>query len=373
MKRYRKYILTGSFVFFAILLLVFQFWKYLNNPWTRDGKVQADIIQVTPRVSGQVVDLPIRNNQFINAGDLLFQIDPRTYQAALEEAKAQYEEALDNYRAQNKNVLAYEARIRESVATIDLAKSNINALSAEVVKTKAEYDRQRDLLPQRATSVRALQAAQAAYESTVEYRAGADASLVESMAVLEQSQAELEQAKAELGAPGADNPSVRAAFALVRQAELNLEYATVTAPVSGYVTNIDFRYGDQAVANQPALSVVDVSTFRIDGFFRETFVRRIAPGDRAIMTLMAYPDHPLEGYVESIGWGIAREDGTAGNDLLPKIDPTFDWIRLAQRIPVRIHLTNIPEKVKLRVGFTSSVLVISDSAGTGQDVSVHTQ
>ncbi|WP_444936081.1 HlyD family secretion protein [Microbulbifer sp. JMSA004] len=373
MARYRKYIFTGTIVLLALLLLIIQFWRYLNNPWTRDGKVQADIIQVTPRVTGQVVELPIKNNQFINAGDLLFQIDPRIYEAALEEAKAEYEEALDTYRAQNKNVLAYEARIRESIANIDLAKSNIGALDAEVARTKAEYDRQRELLPQRATSVRALQAAQAEYESTIEYRAGAEASLVESMAALEQSQAELEQVRAQLGALGADNPGVRAAFALLEQARLNLEYTTVVAPVTGYVTNIDFRYGDQAVANQPALSVVDISTFRIDGFFRETFVRRIAPGDKAFMKLMAYPHLELEGYVESIGWGIARKDGTAGNDLLPMVDPTFDWIRLAQRIPVRIHLTEVPESVKLRVGFTSSVLVMSNSAGTEQDEPVQSQ
>ncbi|WP_444890173.1 HlyD family secretion protein [Microbulbifer sp. DLAB2-AA] len=367
MEKFRKYILTASMVFLAIFVLVLQFWKYLNNPWTRDGKVQADIIQVTPRVSGQVVSLPIRDNQFVNAGELLFQIDPRTYEAALAEAKAQYEEAVDIYNAQRENILAYEARIRESSAAIDLAQSNINALDAEITKARAEYRRQQELLPQRATSVRSLQAAQAEFESSVEYRAGAEATLVKSLAALEQSQAELAQVRAQLGALGADNPGVRAALALVRQAELNLEYTTVTAPVSGYVTNLDFRFGDQAVANQPALSIVDISTYRVEGYFRETFIRRIAPGDKAIVTLMAYPHRPLKGYVESIGWGIAQTDGTAGNDLLPRVDPTFEWIRLAQRIPVRVHLSERPESVELRVGFTSSVLILSNTASADQD------
>ncbi|MFA0811508.1 HlyD family secretion protein [Microbulbifer epialgicus] len=367
MKKFSKYVLTGSMVLVAMLLLVFQFWKYFNNPWTRDGTVQADIIQVTPRVSGQVVELPIRDNQFINAGELLFQIDPRIYEAALAEAKAQYEEAIDTYNAQRENILAYKARIRESKAAIVQAQSSINALDAKIAKARAEYERQRELLPQRATSLRSLQAAQAEYESSLEYRAGAEARLAESVAVLEQSQAELAQVRAQLGALGADNPGVRAALAMVRQAELNLEYTTVTAPVSGYVTNLDFRFGDQAVTNQPALSIVDVSTYRVEGYFRETFIRRIAPGDKAIVTLMAYPGRPLKGYVESIGWGIAQEDGSAGNDLLPRIDPTFEWIRLAQRIPVRVHLTETPESVDLRVGFTSTVLIMSGTADAGQD------
>ncbi|WP_299581110.1 HlyD family secretion protein [uncultured Microbulbifer sp.] len=367
MKKFSKYILTGGIVFVAVLLLILQFWKYLNNPWTRDGTVQADIIQITPRVSGQVVKLPIRDNQFVNAGDLLFQIDPRTYEAALAEAKAQYEEAIDTYNAQRENILAYEARIRESAAAIDQAQSNINALEADIIKSRAEYKRQQELLPQRATSVRSLQAAQAEYESSVEYRAGAEARLAESLASLEQSQAELARVRVQLGALGADNPGVRAAQALVRQAELNLEYTSVTAPISGYVTNLDFRFGDQAVANQPALSIVDVSTYRVEGYFRETLIRRISPGDRAIVTLMAYPYRPLNGFVESIGWGIAQQDATAGNDLLPRVEPTFEWIRLAQRIPVRVYLIDPPESVDLRVGFTSSVLVLSGTAGTEQD------
>ncbi|QFT54733.1 HlyD family secretion protein [Microbulbifer sp. THAF38] len=372
MKKYSKYILTGSLVLIAVLLLALQFWRYLNNPWTRDGTVQADIIQITPRVSGQVVKLPIRDNQFVKAGELLFQIDPRIYEAALAEAKAQYEEAIDTYNAQRENILAYEARLRESSAAIDQAQSNINALDAEITKARAEYKRQQELLPQRATSVRSLQAAQAEFESSVEYRAGAEARLAKSLASLEQSQAELAQARAQLGALGIDNPGVRAALALVRQAELNLEYTTVTAPVSGYVTNLDFRFGDQAVANQPALSIVDVSTYRVEGYFRETFIRRISPGDQAIVTLMAYPYRPLHGYVESIGWGIAQTDGTAGNDLLPRVDPTFEWIRLAQRIPVRVHLTEIPTSVELRVGFTSSVLVMSGTASAEQDDTAQT-
>jgi multidrug resistance efflux pump len=107
--------------------------------------------------------------------------------------------------------------------------------------------------------------------------------------------------------------------------------------------------------------LVDTNSFWIHGFFKENYIEGIHKGNRAIVTLMSYPDTSLEGRVDSIGWGIAQQDGSTGFDLLPTINPTFEWIRLAQRVPVRIHLTNVPEEVKLRVGSTASVLVIIDS------------
>jgi len=87
------------------------------------------------------------------------------------------------------------------------------------------------------------------------------------------------------------------------------------------------------------------------------------PGDRAVITLMSYPDDPLTGAVDSIGWGIAQQDGSTGEDLLPSISPTFEWIRLAQRVPVRVHLEKVPDGVELRVGTTASVLVMTGSSG----------
>jgi multidrug resistance efflux pump len=117
------------------------------------------------------------------------------------------------------------------------------------------------------------------------------------------------------------------------------------------------QLGSQAVANQPVLALVDASSFWIDGYFRETMIGGIRAGDRAIVTLMTYPDQPLTGKVDSLGWGIAQQDGSTGSDLLPEVSPTFEWIRLAQRVPVRVHLDTLPEGVVLRVGTTASVLI----------------
>ena len=125
--------------------------------------------------------------------------------------------------------------------------------------------------------------------------------------------------------------------------------------------------GSQAVANQPALALVDVNSFWIDGFFKENYIEDISAGDKAIVTLMSYPDKPFEATVDSLGWGIAQNDGSTGFDLLPNISPTFEWIRLAQRVPIRIRLGELPEGVALRVGTTASVLVLTGTEGDGHD------
>ena len=148
----------------------------------------------------------------------------------------------------------------------------------------------------------------------------------------------------------------------LNKAKLDLERTKVKAEVDGWVSNINFQVGSQAVANQPLLALVDRHTFWVFGFFREDQIDGIRIGDEARVTLMAYPDTPLKGRVESIAWGITPPDGNPGPNLLPKVNPVFQWIRLAQRIPVRIVLQRpLPAGVKLRVGMSASVLVCQES------------
>jgi RND family efflux transporter MFP subunit len=266
----RKILMTAALVAIAAVLVMIKYWDYLANPWTRNGQVRAIVIQVTPRVSGPVVKLAVRDNQSVEAGDLLFEIDPRTYQAAFDQTKA------------------------------------------EAIRTQADYDRGINLVERGDISQRDFD------------RAKADNDV---------AQAELESAR------------------------LNLEFAEVRAAVDGMITNLTLQLGSQAVANQPVLALVDASSFWVDGYFRETMIGDIRAGDTAIVTLMTYPGTPLTGRVDSLGWGIAQQDGSTSFDLLPEVNPTFEWIRLAQRVPVRIHLDPLPEGIVLRVGSTASVLV----------------
>ncbi len=407
MKKYLPHLLTALVVLVAGLAVLIKYEAYVQNPWTRDGQVRAYVIQVAPRVSGPIVNLPIKDNQFVQAGDLLFEIDPRTFEASLAQARAQLDETGDDVKALEKQVETAEAAVEVSTAAIEGSRasvevsraalegaktviaqveSSIKEIDAQIERNRAELARQESLLPRRATSQKAVDQARTAYEVSVEQKKAALATLLQTEAAVRQSEASLAasevnvaesvagrleslaslaEAQAKLGAIGEANPQVRAALAAVRQAELNLEFTRVTAAVDGYVTNLTIQLGSQAVTDQPSLALIDVGSFWIDGYFRENYIADMRPGDKAFVTLMTYPDTPLEGRVDSLGWGIAQDDGSTGFDLLPNVSPTFEWIRLAQRIPVRIHLDSVPDEVKLRVGTTASVLVMTGTPPDG--------
>ncbi len=283
-----KVLLNGAIVLAAVGLALYKYSAYLTNPWTRDGQVRAQVIQIAPRISGPIVDLPIVDNQLVDTGDLLFEIDPRTFKAAVKEAEA------------------------------DLQQAQVEAKDAKEEADRARNIRKRD--------------------------PGA------------MSQQQLERKENDQSAAEA---AVLGATAQLEQAQLNLEFTQIKAPVDGYITNLNLRLGSQAVANQPALALIDINSYWIHGYFREDRIEGVRAGDRAVVTLMSYPGRPLEGRVDSLGWGIAQEDGSTGHNLLPKINATFEWIRLAQRVPVRVHLVDPPEDIPLRVGTTASVMVLT--------------
>ena len=287
--RFMRYIITLGAIILAGLVLANMFQEYLFHPWTRDGHVRAQIIKITPRVGGPIVDLTVLDNQYVNKGDLLFKIDPRTYALSIEQAEAKLKQA----QATN---LVKEDQARRAR---NLHKKDKGAISEQALVRK-------------------------------------DNDLLVALANVEVAEANL------------------------HAANLDMEFTEVRAPVDGYVTNLLLRYGSQTVANQPALALVDTDSFWVHGFFKETQIRNIRPGNKAVIKLMAYPDTPLDGVVENMGWAIAQQDGAPDADLLPTINPSFDWIRLAQRIPVRIRLTHIPEEVDLRAGTTASVFIITE-------------
>jgi multidrug resistance efflux pump len=363
MDKTKKYLATGSIVLLALGLALLKYWDYVVNPWTRDGQVSANVVQIAPRVSGPIVELPIVNNQFVEAGDVLFQIDPRTFKVALEQARAELANTSNSYTALSEQVVAAEASVEASRFSVQQASASIKEAESTLARDRAEFERQKEMLPRKATSQKAYQQAEANYLVSVQQRATAVAGLAQAKANLQKAEANLAEARANRGASGDENPQVRAALADLEQAELDLEFTTVRAPVDGYVTNLNLRVGSQMVANQPALALVDVNSYWITGYFRENHIADIKPGDRAVVTLMTYHDEPLTGRVTSVGWGIAQDDGSTGFQLLPNVAPTFEWIRLAQRVPVLVELDEVPEDVALRVGTTCSVLVETGTAG----------
>ncbi|QOP45623.1 HlyD family secretion protein [Sulfurimonas paralvinellae] len=276
-------LLFGSALYFGYN----KYQDYFSNPWTRDGQVRAQVIQISPRVSGTVVSIPIIDNQFVKKGTLLFTIDPEPFEIKVAQTKAELKREKAILRG---NKIEYE-RVKKIV------KKDKGAVS------------QKDLI-----------------RHEVNYH---------------KSLAKIDSLKEQLNT-----------------AKLNLTFTKVYASVDGYVSNINFQVGSQAVANQPILALVDSSSFWVFGFFRESMLGDININDKAKVTLMAYPNKPIDGIVESIGWGIATTDGNPGNNLLPSIKPVFQWIRLAQRVPVHIKLSKRPKDVALRFGLTASVKIL---------------
>ena len=166
--------------------------------------------------------------------------------------------------------------------------------------------------------------------------------------------ADLDQAKATLGEPGDANYRVQSANVQLEQAQLNLNWTSIYAPADGYISNMSLLGDTFVSAGTPFALFVDSSSFRVDAYFQETKLKHIQPGDEAIITLMSHPDRPLEAQVESIGYAInppnlAQTDGPS--NIVPTIQPTFEWIRLAQRVPVRIRFDEIPQGLALGIRY----------------------
>ena len=358
-----RILVTGTLVLVALVAVGYKYLTYRANPWTRNGQVMAQVVQVTPRVDGTIVQLPIVDNQFVKAGDLLFQIDPRTFQSTLDQKRAERDGTIDE-------IAALAAQIDASAAVVTRREQEIAWYKQQVIGKQA---RLKDFQAQFARYTRMLSTGAASQERLD--RAEADA--VDAEAVLEASMSELQQAeaayreavadlaraKAEHGAYGEANARLRRAKAAVHHAELDLEFTSVVAPVDGYVTHLDIRLGDHATAHKAVLALVDVSSYWVYGFFKEQYLENVQKGDLALVKLMSYPDEPIWGRVMGTGRGIYQKDGSTGQQLLPKIFDHYEWVRLPQRLPVRVELGTLPEGVDLVVGTYASVLVKTGTTG----------
>jgi multidrug resistance efflux pump len=362
---------TGAVVTVAVIALAFLYLRFVRRPWTRDAQVTANIIMVTPRVTGLVVKIGVADNQSANAGAVLFEIDPDDYELAVASARASLEQARQQVAALEAAIVAAEAGVREAQAGITTARANVDSARAQVAAAQGQVSGGQAGLR---SAQAAIDKAKASLEESIRQRdraqklakdgAGSVATAESKAAAVEAAQATLDGSHAGLSEAEATLAQARAALqqrqAGLASAELDLERTVVRAPSDGYVTNLTVDIGDYASPGTPLLAFVDSASFRVQGFFRETQLRHIEPGDRAVVTLMSHRDKPIEGVVDSIGWAInppniATTEGTGG--LVPQIQPSFDWIRLAQRVPVRVKLGEIPEGVQLVSGTTASVVI----------------
>jgi len=276
-----RYALTLSAVALATLA-AFILWKhYAQTPWTRDGRVRADVVQIAPDVSGPVSSVMVRDNQWVNRGDTLYVIDPHWLKLSVLSAQADVE-AKRHEMLMRQDAARRRTQIKEVISGEDIQQTR-SAASVAV----ANY---------------------------------------------------------------------QGALAALELAQLNLSHATVRSPVAGYVTHLRLRPGDYATAGETKVAIVDAHSFWVVGYFEETRLRHIQVGNRAQVSLMGY-DVMITGHVESIGRGIGDSNDETGGLGLPEVNPTFNWVRLAQRVPVRIQLDRIPEGVVLVAGLSASVAI----------------
>ena len=297
-------LVTVAVIALAIVLVWIAFSRYETHPWTRDGQIRADIIGITAYVSGKVVRIAVRDAELVKANVLLFEIDPSSYEIALENAKVSLDEARQQVAALEAAVTSADAAVQGAQAGITKAKATIVQSKANLKEATQEAQRAARLVKASADSV---EHAQQTVARKVASRAQLDvamSNLVLAEAQLASAIAAKQQAKATLGHPGEDNFRIRTAKVAVSDAELNLKRTKVYAPSEGWVTNLYLRPGDYVTPGEAMMVFVDKESLRVAGFFKETQLAHIKPGDQAVITLMGLSDRPIKGIVENIGRAI---------------------------------------------------------------------
>jgi multidrug resistance efflux pump len=286
---------TIVIVLAAIAVALWMWNHYERSPWTRDGRVRADVVRVTPDIGGLITSVAVRDNQPVKAGDLLFVIDTPRYALALEQANA---------------------RVASARATLGQARrtSRRDLALGDLVATEAHEQ-----------NVAAVSTAEAALAQAISAR---DA------------------------------------------AALDLKRTQVHASVNGVVTNLDLHPGDYIAAGKQAMALIDRDSLRIEGYFEETKLPLVCIGAPVQVRLMG-ESTDLTGHVDSIAYGINDSTRSDSGNLLPTVQPTFSWVRLAQRIPVRVRLDKVPADMRLIAGRTATVTVQPATARGKQPVACH--
>jgi multidrug resistance efflux pump len=355
-------IIIGTALAGAVISALLYFYQLSVMPRTDDAYVEADIVQIAAQVDGPIVNLPIKNNAAVKKGDLLFEIDPKPFQIAVDQANAELEQTRQDVESMIDAVKTAEAGVDSANADVEAAKDKIKSTEAALDKAKKAFARQKRMDRQGATSKKAVQNAEAAFKEADADNGEANSELGQAEAELQQARTKLAQAQAELGAPGDENARILLAKAKLADAELNLSYTKVTAVQDAFITGLNLPPGNYVSVGETLFTLVTTTTWRIAGNFLETDIARIKPGQKAVIRLQSYPSHRLKGVVEGISWGIEQQAGDVERGGLPDVTPTVDWVRLAQRFPVSVKFVDVPPEVKLRIGMNGNVQIDTTAA-----------
>jgi multidrug efflux system membrane fusion protein len=321
-------VMSLAIVAAAIVVGLYVARLYYVYPRTDDAYVRANLVGIAPHVSGPVVSLPIVDNQHVHKGDMLFVVDPRPYQAALERATARLQ-------LTNLEIKAYQQAI--------------SAANAEQTRRAADlaYDRQ---------YLKRIEPLLARHFVTANDVFDARSKVHAAQAAVDNARSEVRKAENQLGQLGDINARRKEAEAQVYDAKLNVGYCSVRAPFDGYVTNLNIAVGQYANEGKQVVSLVDNRTWYVMANFRENFLGSIRTGMHADVYLLAYPNVRFRGRVQGVGWALYQTNG-ATIEGLPQVEPTLNWVRLSQRFPVRIILDGRDPVHPFRMGATAVVTI----------------
>jgi multidrug resistance efflux pump len=338
-RRLLPFVVTLVAVAIAVVLGIAMWNAYMGAPWTRDGTVRAYVVTMAPEVSGRIVELPIADNQFVHKGDMLMVIDPTNYRIAVSLAEAAAHQA-------QANIGNIDAQMSVQQAQISAAQAQLDRAQAALVFAQQQAGRYQALAQ---TGVGTVQSAQQFKSELLQQEAAVKVSLQN----LNLAQRQIESLKAQrMGAEA----SLEQADAHLRQAQVDLERTRILSPADGYVTNLLAQLGDYANVGVNAVSVVDANSFWVDGYFEETNLEPIRVGDPAEIKLMGYREI-VRGHVESVSRAINVANAQPNGQGVATVNPIFTWVRLAQRIPVRIKIDQVPKGVVLVAGMTATVQI----------------
>jgi membrane fusion protein (multidrug efflux system) len=303
----------------------------IHYPSTNDAYVKADVVQVAPQVTGRVLTVPVSDQQSVPQGRLLFRIDPAPFRYRLRQVQA-------------KLALARQT-VAADEAAVEAAHAGVADRQAQLKNARRQYRRAKDLAARNLAPQSQLDDARARRDS-----AAADLNL---------ARADLHEAEVRLGSDGGQNPRIRQAQAAVDRAELDLAHTRITAPCGGRLSGVKLQPGDTVHADDPQFALVCSTRFWVYANYKETGLARVRPGQVATVRLDMYPGHPFHGIVESV-----NPASGAAFSLLPPENATGNWVKVTQRVPVRILIVNDTTDYPLSVQ-TSAEVTLDTGPGAG--------
>jgi multidrug resistance efflux pump len=333
----RPFSITLAAVALAGLLGWAMWGVYMEGPWTRDATVRAYVVTMAPEVAGRIVELHVADNKYVRKGDLLLVIDPTNFRIAVSQAEAAVQQA-------QANVQNIDAQMNVQQAQIDASHAQLQLGRAALVFAQQQADRYQKLAKDGWGTIQNAQQ----FTSQLHQQ---EATVQSSQQNLNQTLRQVETLKAQRLSAEA---GLAQAKAQLNQAQVNLERTRILSPVDGYVTNLLAQLGDYVNVGVNTISLVDADSFWVDGYFEETTLAPIRVGDSAQIKLMGH-GQIVRGHVDSIARAINVANAQPNSQGVANVNPIFTWVRLAQRIPVRIHIDEVPPGVILAAGMTATV------------------